>query len=384
MGQYVDVGEEVTALAIKASNENREEFSKELKNRYLSTFKQLRSNLENSYKYQSYTLDIQDRQSIAEKQRNNIIKAYASSRGKADIVLQKDITEYIKKEKELQDKLKDIRNQMYEVEDNLLYKKFATQMMALTYALKRDLNQGKEEHFAFIYKGDSSAAVAFDVPVTQFLLNEQFLDSIDLTYGAISSWTGGIDQSLRFNNSIGAQLEKMAQQSKNGITKTTLNEDFMNQRKRFIKTKRTYKSEVWANKRIEDLQSLNAIDIKIYRTDENYIVVESGAFQGGFVDQGLYGYYQGDENATFANDQRDWHKGADTVVGNMEYSVKSLLGGNPSLVSFNSLYNVSNQIITLLEVNNDPNEAAEQIKSYVFEIDKAVNTDVGKVVNFLG
>lgn len=388
MGSYIDITEDVRNLALQGSNENKREFSNELKSKYLSAFIQLRSNLEQSYKNKPLPMDINQRESIAEKMRDNMIKTYRSSRGLADILTEEKLQEYIKKEKDLQDKLKSIRNSMYEVQDNSLYIKFATQMMALVYALKRDISQEKEEQFSFIYKGDNSGtAVSFKIPVTEFLLKEEFLNSISLQYGAISSWTGAIDQSLRFNNSIGSQLEQLSQDKNSGIKKDIISDTFQYERKRFIKEKRIYKTKRGAETRLDELTNiLQAINIKIYRMDKNYWVVESGAFQRGFVDQGLFAYYEGDLNATFSGDTYDWYKKADvTGKDGQGYSVKSLLGGNPSLVSLKSLYTVSSQIISILQSSNqeNPSSIAEQIKTQVFEIDSALDKDIDKVFNYL-
>lgn len=380
MGQYVDISNEILELARNASKENRSEFSIELKNRYLIAFKTLRAQLENSYINNRQYSSIRDRQTIAEQARDAMIQAYRSSRGNADILNKKDLEEYIKKQQILLDRLKALRDNFYMVEDINRYKQLALQMMALTYGLRRDLNEGREEHFAFIYKGSGGFAEYYDIPVTEFLTNINIINSISLQYGSIASWTGGIDQSLRFDYSIGEQLRKNFNNSSKPLTDT-----FMYERQALIKETREYKTERGMLQRLDTLTNLLATNIKVYREDNGYWVVESGAFQRGFVDQGLFGEAMGDRNYTFEGDTRPWYEAPDiTGKDGAEYSVKSLLGGMPSLVSYNSLYDVSQKIINVLEnFGNNVKGAAQELRQAVFKIDSMVNKEVKETLDII-
>ena len=378
MGQYIDLVGELVQMAKEGESQERQEFTGQLRGQYLSAFQSLRNKLQASYVNERFKTNIEDREAIGQTLKDNILKTFASSKGGADILTKSDLREYLKNE-ELRNKLKMTRNYLYEVVDQNQYKRYALQMMGLVYNLKKDIT-GIEEHFSFIYKGESGAAVYFDIPVTNFLFHPETLNLINLQYGALSRWNGGIDQNLRFKSSIGSQLSTIYT---SGQEKNFENFDFINRRKQEISFKKEYKRYSNAVKKAEEL----GIDIPIYREDAAYYVVEKKGAQSGFVDQGLFGQYINKDNkASFKGDNRDWFKEPDVTDRkiNQGYSVKSFLGSNPSLVSLSSLYQVSSTIITALSSPANTKDVINNLNEQVFKaaetIDSVANADIQKAL----
>ena len=397
MGEYVDLTQ-LTELVLNESKENRQEFTKELQTRYRDAFVALRNQLQAQYTnavHRNQSLKtIEEREAYGRQVVKDILKSYPSTRGAAYILPKENIEDFIraKRKKQTQKQaLSKAREFLYSVGENeKVYKECALRMMALTYALRRDLNNNKEEHFALIYSGDSQVAKYFDIPVTQLLMTENIADFITLqNLSAAQKWSGGVDQGLRFKHSILQRLKDLNYESKD-FENFNFMEQHYNKAKYRLRNFKTQQDALnFKQMLINEFGDIN--DLDIYRTDSKkgyWVISHQVGDQLGFADQGIFGNYINDPKATTKNDTEKWYKRPDSSSDLGEFSVKSFLGSDPSLVSLNSLYQSSAAIIKILDdsilnINSSSLDTANKLRKEIFDLDVVANKDVEKVVNII-
>lgn len=385
-----------------------QEFDLQLRQRYYTAFTSLRSELESSYTYAKMTkTTIEKRYDFGKKVKNSILTLYDSIKGGGKVMPdpEEQINNTIQQQllEEQKQRLINARNTLYAIENENKFKNLAARMMALVYGLRADLT-GVEEHFSFVYQGDTGLAEAITVPVSEFLLNENIINNMDLAFGSISDWSGTEDRRLKFNSSVLSQLKGLSLgntaqsylygNNVNNYQHLTLNKNFMQQYETIKNSYYLKKLNIWDS---EDLAAQdaekNGKNAFILRVDQNYWIVQKKiAYQSGFIVQGLFGYNVGDINATFKPDNNPWYQTPDTIGSDgKEYSVKSFIEGDPSLVSLNSLYKVSSQIIEILKPGGQykrTQTVIKHLKSDIFKITQKIenqaNKDLGKVLDALG
>ena len=402
MGQYVDLTSLVKDIANEGVNDIKD-FKTKLITKYKPAFTGLQQNLLNAYALDTVNkMSFEQRTNYGAQIREKIFLEYHNSiKGGASIVLKEDFQKFYKQyleEEEFRTNLAAGRDAIFAINNQEQYIKTATQLMALVYSLRRDVNEGKEEHFALIYKGDSSIAKYTDIPVLEFLLDENILDYVELGLGNIKSWSGSISHSIRFKSSIGSQLEKKQlwnKQQKNFQDGKKFLREFYENTGLTKEYKKTKSNLTKLRNFLNDLGYNSDVINSIIREDDSYYVFKLGAeedFQTGFVAQGLFGreVNPGSKYETFQVDNRDWYKGPDVISKDgQEYSVKSFLAGAPGLVSINSLYTVCDSILGILNTmnnessDNDMANITNKLRTEIFDLDAAANKDIDKVFKIL-
>lgn len=394
MGQYVDIVGALSGSTQNASAEEFKEYFSKIRGRYLSAFQTIRTQLGQSYKYHKSIktgVDIDSRITQATDKRDTILKTYASSKGGADILPEEERKAYLEKlQKNVKEKLKKVRKNFYSIKNLNDYKILAGKLMALIYQLKFELT-GVEEKFAFIYQGSSGYAETLTVPVTQFLLNSNLMKLMNIQSGSISRWSGSDDHSLRFNSSV---LKQMQEIYSDNIDDQILGKNFM--QSYFNARELSYNKVVATKNSFQEAKQYqeesNTLGLKIYRADNNYLVVNpSKKYQRGFITQGLFGARVGDKKATFLGDTRKFYEDADIKSSSGElYSVKSFIDGQiPSLVEISTLYKVSGDIISSLQLGETDMAGMAANLSSLFnaklaKIDGLANRDIDAVMTSFG
>ena len=394
-----DISQEIADLAAQEGAREYKELTIDRVKLYYNKFIDLRSQINGAY--QRSTATIQQRYAIGRLAKQSIDKkviSYASSKGGANILpvteLQKIMEQY---ENDRINQLLTARQTIYSFGENQnLVKKLSLQAMNLVMMLKQDLTKTNEEHFAFIYKGEDGAAYSITVPMHTILLNETYLNNIELNYGDINRWNGGEDQKLSFKSSIIEQIRKTQLNGEKGQEMS----NFINQYNSLKGT--TYTKETrheWDSQAFWDTletAQISGLSWAIRQDKKYWVIQREVAYQTGFLAQGLFSKFLGSQKKIeelAKPDNNPWYGIADSYdkKNQLSYSVKSFLEGDPSLISLNSLYQVTENIIntmsSFLTNNTNLDEMTGYLKEKVFQgakiVSDAFNSDIKKLINII-
>lgn len=394
MGQYVDIVGALSGESQEAGAAEFREYFAQIRGKYLSAFQSIRTQLASCYKSTNQikkNVDIDTRIEQASAAREAVLQSYPSSKGGADILPEDELERYKKEQEEIAKKrkaaLKRVRNAYFSISGTKNinnYKVLAGKMMALIYQLRAELT-GTEEQFSFIYSGDSGYAEVINVPVTEFLLNSKLMQSMTLQQSSISRWAGDDDHALRFNNSVLNQMKQIY-----GGKALGQGNDFM---EKYWAAREASYDKIIATKKDADSAmkyiAKNADKGYVYREEAGqYLVINPNAkYQRGFIAQGLFGQYVGDQNATFLGDTRKFYEEADITSASGElFSVKAFIDSQiPSLVSINTLYSASSEIINALSIGETDmgtmaGKLTDIFKTRLAKIDNLANRDIDNVL----
>lgn len=389
MGQYVDI---VGALSKDVLDEGEKKLKEHLlnvKRLYMPKFVDIRNLLQQQYAETTYfasSLTIEERIKQTQNYRAQI---YGSSKGGGGILPFEEISKEQQslnqnQELTLNDRLKNLRKQAYKIIEESRYAILAGKMMALVYSLKAQLT-GTEEKFAFVYEGESGYAESVTVPVTEFLSNSNIMSQMTVQVGSIERWSGVDDHALRFNSSVLSQIKSLHTSDNdilNKLDKGTSFLEFYHNLKEYgtyekiVDKKNGYAKEETAKRHLQKYSSEDHRVIYREQTGKYYVVDIAAKYEKGFITQGLLGQAINNANATFVGDNRVFYQDADIQDSfGQEYSVKAFIDEQiPSLVSINTLYNVSSEIIQALS-----QEDTQLMGQSLTEIFKVTQTPLEKI-----
>lgn len=382
----MDISDEIASLAAEEGARQAVEFTNVRRVKYLNSFIQLRNEILKSYNLKIDS--IQKRYAFGKMAKQMIsVEIYPSSKGGGNVLPFDEIKKIKEKIISQNEQLSQAREMIYGFKQNNEVKKLSMKLMGLTLMLKQDIEQSKEEHFAFIYSGDSNVTSVITVPMHTILFKEGFDQFLNLEFGNINRWNGAEDQRLRFNSSILEQLKQTQ-----GAKTFNLQDDFSSRYntakdqgyEKIIRTK--------SNKRKERLEQNGYV----YREQQGqyWIVAKTIQNQTGFISQGLFSEFIQDasidiikqQNGEFRPDNNPWYGLADSTSKNgLGYSVKSFLEGDPGLVSLNSLYQVTDIIIKKLgDKTLNIKGVKDYLKQSVFSgariVTNAFNKDLNEII----
>lgn len=353
-----------TAISKEISGEGTrelQEFKTKQRNQYKARLLALRNKLNQQYKIASQQermnqLRTRFDNEIYEKIKNDINKNIKpSGKGGADLLFEDDgKTIGIKKLSEkygLIDRFKQIREETFALKENNNILNWSLQAMQEIYAIRQDILQEEiEEHIAITFAAAGYQKL-LTLPMSQFLQAARDINAVSLGTASRGSATFGDLNLIKMNINSKSIIEKLTMLEGARVS----NLQYM---KGGIMQDLTYQKE---EKFFSEL-----VNRRTFRTDKSYRVI-----QPGFLREAIVEAMFKNERTTYSQDNAPWYGKSDTQANEINgrkigLSVKDLMGSSPTLVRLNSIFNIINITLKVLDSPLDDNKVQNFLANKVF------------------
>ena len=356
------------AVSIEISQQGArelQEFNDQNRLQYINDLISLRNRL--NAQYQNSESDAARRDRVNQRFRNEIasklkeqlgesFRIEPSGKGGADLYFYNssharglgsilDETKKIIQGQNLIEKYKNIRKEVYSLNEGNDLQKISLEAMEKIYAIRQDIMKEEVEERIAITFAEGKVQKVLTLPMSQFLKAAQ--KDLSLTsMGNESLMEGSLGDINKITMNTG--VSTVIEQLRNLEGANVSNLSYYNKRELNWKTisynrniKKTFTNDT------EIMEQLT------YREDKSYAVVKSGFFREAIIEAML----NTTENLLYEEDNAPWYGKADTSgfallngqLTKVDMSVKDFMGRTPTLLRINSLFNIINITLHALQ-----------------------------------
>ena len=294
-----------------------------------------------------------------------------------------DETKDIIQGQNLIERYKTIRKEVYALKENNDLQRISLEAMAKIYAIRQDIMKEEVEERIAITFAEGNIQKVLTLPMSQFLrAAQQNLSLTSMGNESLMEGSLGDINKITMNTGISTVIKKL--RNLEGAKVSDLS--YYNKKElnwQVISYNRNIKKTFTNDIEIEQLT---------YREDKSYAVVKSGFFREAIIEAML----NQTEDLLYEEDNAPWYGKADTsgyaLLGRqstkVDMSVKDFMGRTPTLLRINSLFNIINITLNVLQAQISTSAVEKFLYDNVFQAtsdldEKGVDTLLNKLLEKL-